>query len=570
MKLHVTKITSKQRMYLLFGLLFSIVFIFYSRIYPYSIWRMEGDNLLVFTPDFLESVLTSPAGVAEFVGLWLSQWYDNVILGIIIQSLLLSSIGILCFFTLRKVGWSEGFMGFSALPVVAVIGSSFFSHSPVMVISQIVFWLSLFLYTMIYNENIRICLFAILMPLLFFLLPGGTFVLLYICIAIHEIIKDVGSLKSWSYILFPFVALWIPALWNSLYFEQLGSRYSMFTHSEVPSWLAVLVFLPSVMFIKLFYKKILSPSWALVELCLIMIGGCVIISLDKVSRNIEESYHLEYLADNKMWNRIIQRCDNENAKLYDLSLKYSVLALIEMDRLPQLLFSLPVTPMFEYTFPTPNSRMTYGYNARFYQSLHLTNESMHCIFQDACMADYGMNFRDLRKMIECSVISNNKPLAEKYLSILSISNKNTDDYIKCVNSKVEKLPQLPQLFISSTDKNTLMRVLSSQFSTPVINDCLLCNLLIHKDLKTFADILPYCITTTQRIRGCYEEAAILCMANNIPCNIVVSENAKRAYADFNRLMENGQVEEIENLFNGSYWKYYYSEVKIDETNNSLY
>ena len=180
------------------------------------------------------------------------------------------------------------------------------------------------------------------------------------------------------------------------------------------------------------------------------------------------------------------------------------------------------------------------------------------------MSDYGMNFRDLRNLAQCAKISGNEELARKYLSIYSRSNLNTTKLEEFVNASRGEAPRLPQLFSASTDVKTLMRVLSSQYSTTSINDCLLCNLLMKKDLATFAQVAPFCLTSSELVRGCYKEAALLCKVNNIPCSIEVTDEALRAYSDLQQMMQTGNSEAIDRKFAGSYLKYYFSDINVEK------
>ena len=565
MKLSIKSIKNSKNHYLLFLIMFVVIYIFYSQIFPYRLWRMEEDNFFVLTSDFTKSVLTSPAGVAEWIGLWLVQWYRNVIVGILIHSTLLVLLGIISFFTFKENKLCGGLLGVAALPVAATIGASFYGHSPVMIVSQIVFWAALLLFYKIKNSTLRIILFAFLLPILFFLLPGGVLLLLYIIIAISELKSKNRSLMSWSYAILTLIAVSLPLLWNLLFFEPLAIRYSMFTNATVPNWLTILLFLPAIFTLFSLSKvKQIPFYWSYIGSTLLLIITCTILDQNKVFKNAEESYHLEYLAENRMWNRIVKRGMGDEQSLYDLRMKYSVLSLIELNKLPELLFSLPITPMFEYSYQSPNSRMTYGFNSRFYKSLNLTNEAMRFFFQDACMSDYGMNFRVIRNLAQCAKISGNDVLARKYLSILSKSNQDTKELETFINDKREESPHLPQLFRSSTDINTIKRVISSNYSTTSINDCLLCYLLIQKDLKTFAQVASFCLTTPELVRGCYKEAALLCKINNIPCNLDISEEALRAYDDLMKMMNIGDSEGIERKFAGSYLRYFFSEIEVNK------
>ena len=565
MKLKIKAIEGNKNHYLLFLLMFVIIYIFFSQIYPYRLWKMEEDNLFILTSDFTKAVLTSPAGVAEWIGLWFAQWYGNVIVGILINTVLLSLLGVISHYTMKENRLEGGMLGFAALPVAATMWASFYAHSPVIIVSQIVLWSALLLYSKIGNSSLRFAIFAILIPIMLFLIPGGALIFLYISIAFVEMIRSPRSSKSLVYILLAILAAFAPVIWNYFYYEPIAVRYSMFTNAEVPTWLTIFVFLPCLISIfNLSKVKHIAFYWAYVIIALLLGTASAILYKDSVFKNSEESYHLEYLAENRMWNRILQRGMNSELSLYDLRMKYSVLSLIELNKLPELLFSLPVTPMLEYTYPSPNSRMTYGLNCRFYKSLNLTNEAMHNLFQDACMSDYGMNFRDLRNLAQCAKIGGNEELARKYLSIYSRSNLNTNELEEFVNAGRGEVPRLPQLFSASTDVKTLMRVLSSQYSTTSINDCLLCNLLMKKDLATFAQVAPFCLTSPELVRGCYKEAALLCKVNNIPCCIEVTYEALRAYSDLQQMMQTGNSEAIDRKFSGSYLKYYFCDINVEK------
>lgn len=565
MKLKIKAIEGNKNHYLLFLLMFVIIYIFFSQIYPYRLWKMEEDNLFILTSDFTKAVLTSPAGVAEWIGLWLAQWYGNVIVGILINTVLLSLLGVISYYTMKENKLGGGMLGFAALPVVATMWASFYAHSPVIIVSQIALWGALLLYSKIGNYSLRLAIFAVLIPIMLFLIPGGALIFLYISIALVEMIRSPRSSKSLVYILLAILAAFAPVIWNYFYYEPIAVRYSMFTNAEIPTWLTIFVFLPCLISIfNLSKVKHIAFYWAYVIIALLLGTASAILYKDSVFKNSEESYHLEYLAENRMWNRILQRGMDSELSLYDLRMKYSVLSLIELNKLPELLFSLPVTPMLEYTYPSPNSRMTYGLNSRFYKSLNLTNEAMHNLFQDACMSDYGMNFRDLRNLAQCAKISGNEELARKYLSIYSRSNLNTTKLEEFVNASRGEAPRLPQLFSASTDVKTLMRVLSSQYSTTSINDCLLCNLLMKKDLATFAQVAPFCLTSPELVRGCYKEAALLCKVNNIPCRIEVTDEALRAYSDLQQMMQTGNSEAIDRKFAGSYLKYYFSDINVEK------
>src|SRR5574344_2014976 len=82
----------------LVGITALLVFVFYSQLFPFTLWRMSGDNLFVMTPDFLDAVLTGPAGVSEFIGLWLTQAYGEVIVGIVVHTLLLVFISLAAYY----------------------------------------------------------------------------------------------------------------------------------------------------------------------------------------------------------------------------------------------------------------------------------------------------------------------------------------------------------------------------------------------------------------------------------------------------------------------------------------
>jgi hypothetical protein len=594
MRMENTKVI-KYAEYLLTGLFFAGIFIFFAFLYNSHLHFEEQFQLFLLTDDFFLSKLGYPGGFSGYVGGFLTQFYYLSLAGPLIISGLL--------FILQQV-MKNIFLRINANPVLfplsfipSLMGGMILCNEfyPLSAITGFLLaMLSGMVYVRIKPDKQRFISGLILIPLTYWL-AGGSYISLLLLMLVYELIvylksrkKDTSSpytLKAWYFIAYLAIAAGIPFFVRQYIILQpvmmsLMSEFYYNILTTIPTAVLVLFALPPILMV-LVNSVIIGEKYLKTTLGVQIVAFLVICFLGfKTFANFdaERIMTYDYLVKNERWNDVLNYAEKKPPQNY-LSLAMLNLSLAETGQMGNRMFTYSqhgINGLFlpfnkEYVAPLMGNEIFYH--------LGLTNASQEYAFESMeTIPNMGKSARIIKRLAETNLINGQYGVSEKYLNLLEKTifyrkwAKETETFLY----NEEKIKHNPdwgekRRFMVRNDyffhvKNieaVLSRMVKEHADNKIAFEYLMAFYMINKDLKNFMNYIPNMEKMNYReIPVSYQEAVIYIIGlnNNYPVVFspaYISRETKakmKTYADIYTTYPDAR-ERLKKKFSGTYWYY---------------
>lgn len=571
--------------------------------YPETIKLMERHDFFVATKDYYRMIFSDFPGLTNLLTYWLLQFFGNPLTGGVLEALLLalltmlvavvplawrkridnmsdtqsgtdslkvgvvpyvliavvSSLGLfLCcahslfyeiqgvffFGSLCLVGLASRVRWRALLPlsmVVVAVSSLFILIFPLSVMLMAVLSMKLFSSLLVSGTEVRrsfVTYFNVLLPLVMIgIVVGGVFVL-----------SDVAGF-------IPFNKRW----WSGM--SDDSNVYCCLILFALP---VVLGFLPR-------FKK--AKLQMTVEGIILIIAASVLYVYernDEKAAEFENMLVCSALAEDGKWTELLDKIKGKGAITNKTDLHFALLAEARLGTLADNLFSYPINTPEDFCPRLEPSPLAVDFCRMFYRELGVWDEAYRQAFEYGMKVNkpLGFCFSSLRHMAEYCVKQGNKPLAEKYLYLLSRSSCHAD-FVAEQRRLLENAPTVidsvrTDNFVKAFPMNKEMaHLLDYDHNNLAVVNYLLCGLLLSKQLEAFKTVLSdYAhVFGKGRLPRAYAEAAA--MINYLSPGIWAGKitydpEYDRRFAEYVTLHNNKQDD---TAFQGTFW-YYYSYASI--------
>ena len=213
--------------YLLSGLFFSGIFIFFAFFYNSHLHFQEQVQLFLLTDDYFFSKLAFPGGLSGYIGGFLTQFYSLSLIGPLIITLLLLTVQLVTKQILLKINPGDLLFPLSFFPALwaaLILCDEFYP------LSSIIGYLLALSAALVYvsmKSRTRRYLAGMILLLLTYWFAGGSFLMLMFMMLVSELffylrerssslqttfLVKTSSVRGWYYVTYPLLAAVIPLL----------------------------------------------------------------------------------------------------------------------------------------------------------------------------------------------------------------------------------------------------------------------------------------------------------------------------------------------------------------------
>lgn len=551
-----------KRFYIFLAVFEVLSFLLLLLYYPNTLVNMEGNDLFLFTSDYIGGVLSEGQGVSGLIQYFMLQFFSTAWMGALIYSLVLTLSTLFLCLTLANLKKANLYW-LTFVPAMLIFAFSF----PIveMSLNYMFFALLLYLFTAIKSTVGRV-IYAVLLPIpAFCLITWFESALLFASFAIVELLF-YRKKASAAIMLLPFVAsFFIPRLWSGFVefipFSQrpLTGFSSFFTTQIMAAYVltAFVVIIPIELKIKKFVGLCVTP---------LLFAGFVAISLsDKDLRFDERSIKISFMADAKDWSGILAEIPYEEAVTSKVLTAYTLLAMNATGNMAENLFAYPINTPEMFLFRHNQKPFYTNFNRLFYDNIGIWDEAFHQAFEYGVTQAGNDCFKAMRFKTDYALNSNDLGVARYYLNLLARSCNNSE-FVKTRLSRLAQLeankkniklpPYRSDTFTGAYPMaSEMFRLFERNKSSKKLLDYVLCSLLLNKEVDKFGIILAnFNLYKGEKLPRAYSEA-MAALASRDPNARTIAEydpTFDNYYADFmNRVAQKQNIGE----YSTTYWAY---------------
>ncbi len=580
--------------YLLTGLFFAGILIFFAFFYNKHLHFEEQFQFFPLTGDFLFSKLSHPGGISGYLGGFLTQFYYLSFAGPLIITGLLLALQQVIKKILDIINPDPVLFPLSFLPSLfgaLILCNEFYPLSAIT--GFLLAMLGGLIYVSIRIDKYRFYAGLVLIPAIYWM-AGGSFISLLLLMLVYELLSNLKShkknsvsydLKVWYLLAYLLIGIIIPLLVRQFLILQpvMMSFMSEFYYNiltGIPFLVLALFILPPLLLVivyKISVKERLKKVALTFQLAAFLVL-CFFGIKSLANFEAEEIMTYDYLVRNGSWNKVLEFAEKKPPRNF-LSLSMLNLSLARTGQLGDRMFNyeqhgtnglfLPFNK--EYVAPLMGSEIFY--------SLGLTNASQEYVFESMeTIPSMGKSSRVLKRLAETNLINGQYKVAEKYMKLLQKTifyrkwAENAETYLYN-EEKINNDPEWGQKrkFMVRNDyffhvKNmeaSLNRMVKEHPDNKIAFEYLMAFYMINKDLRNFVNLVPALEKINyQTLPVSYQEAMLYIIGlnekdpfTNSPGYISQSTKLKmKAYADIYTAYPDAR-ERLKKNYSGTYWYY---------------
>lgn len=544
--------------------------------------------MFLFTTDYWSNLISRPGGLAEYIGTFFTQFYYFSWLGALIIAIMLVILQFQVSLIANKLKLNLHFLPLTFIPSILFWGllcdENFLLAG---LIAAILTLLSVQFYSNLKNPFVRICVFIVLLPVLYWLAGGIFWIFGAFCLILEWGYFKQFSKSQWgiiivSLLLFvalpPFVAkhfLQYPLsrLWWGLSYDRFPV---MSPYPLLVVWISLL-FVPFIFkFLPAGFKKVTKVIRLSIQIIFLGFFGYFFVHFSS-DWSKEEIMAYDYNVRTQNWKEVISMANHKDPNM-PLSVTCLNLALSKTGTMGDCMFRYfqngpeGLMPSFQRDFTSPFIA------GEVYYHLGFLNTSMQYAFEAMeAIPDFKKSSRAIKRMAEVNLLNGEYKVAAKYLHLLQhtlfYSNWATET-LQCLNNekRIDQNPEWASLrkyrltedfLFSEQEKDQMLGLLFIHNpSNRMAFEYLMAYTLLTKDLNHFVQYFPLGKDLGYKeIPSHYQEALIYIWATKSPnldqapwpISPAVKKNFAR-YASIYSTNPNSKTQ-LNKEFSQTYWYY---------------
>lgn len=409
---------------ILYLFFFLAIIVGMSVVYPYSIAQLEATDYFVFSDDYLAMKIAELPGVTALLSDFLMQFYRWQGVGMLIEATVLTLMALMLSDIPKRIGHQT----YHALGLFLPMALLFIS------LSQLEFHLqSLFMVLAIWSffrlskplyQYIYLLLFELTALLV---MPWTMMILASVTMAVGWVLHSRNLRSVFAALAFIILTLiWsyyaVGLMSDTIGFVQLNKRYLYAPVEDLSVWIYLAFFVGALLLTCIPFK---INKWATYGIqCAILAIGCtvfVLIFTNKQLRLEEKSQRLAALAEKKDWKQIMKELPGKEAVSNKVYMCYAMLAEAALGTLPENLFKYPVVFSENLLYRDNSKDFCRNFNRQFYENIEIYDECFRQSYEYGIQSRNGLCFAAMRQMIKYAVLTDNYPVAEKYIEKIACS-----------------------------------------------------------------------------------------------------------------------------------------------------
>ena len=308
----------------------------------------------------------------------------------------------------------------------------------------------------------------------------------------------------------------------------------------------------------------LKNIWSASVIMVIILGISGYMVYDKlVKSGSEELAYMDYLVEEKNWDKILEEIQPQYAQQNGTIRKYALLALSQKGILTDKAFAYGLSSSNDFLFHKTDQAILRNFNMKFYSCLGMHNTTIHYAFQQATQFHLSMNFNAARSLADTYLELKDYTLAKKHIEILSHSSCHS----RWVEERMEKLESIkgctPE-YSEINQKHMWGKMIPDMYfmterypEDKRYREYLLCSLLADRKVGKFYEAFQKTYHEGEPVPFLYQEA-LLTIIGRQPEELRkydISPDIFMAFRDFEQLAFTGKRTNAKRKYAGTYWAY---------------
>ena len=490
-------------------LFISLVYWFVNPLFVYHFQQIGFFNDIYF----FKSMLTFPGGLFEYASIFLFQFAKYRFAGAVLYAILIYLILLLVkkLLASTKIKANILVMYLPVLVLSVLIGNYSFPVYYLLLAVVMIFLLIVYkAFSKLLKHYYEQFLPAIfIMPLAFYLLGGGVFLLFSVSLLFVEIFNS-HRIKPISLLLITLLAVVVPLISaHYVFFITVNNAFTYFgpSLSSFPFSLELLLFfaaVPLALFLQWIAIKIgkfvrIKPLYTYLQYTIVAIVFILLFVLN-FDHNQRFKTEIDYLAYNNKWEAIIEKVEANpsNERLVNF---HTNMALYYTGKMPEKLFHYPqqwgadglfLVRHFMNEILIPSTRL-------YYELGHI-NEAVHWANEAISQREHSPQI--IEQLIVAHIVDGNFDAAKHYLNLLSkfmFYKPKAAEYQKMIDEnslsqsmlEVQKMIPVENFVVSRMSPNSdLYYLLVDHPNNRMAYEYLMSYYLLNNDLDSFARYFP--------------------------------------------------------------------------------
>lgn len=540
--------------------------------FPNILMWLEGNDLFLFTREYIFGVLERQQGVAYLIANFAEQFFSKPWLASLIYTLFMLLAAELFFLSMRKMG-KDSLSWLAVLPAPATVLFRFPDLAPLLYLVS--FALALYVFVVLKNRIVR-CIYVLLLPFFAFtIMPWSIAAILFLGFSAIELFANKQKILSAIMLLAVLECFLVPSIWSdTISFIPFEIRPFRGIGEDV-TWKCLAVYTVMVIVMAVPYK-VNTNKW--IGYAVVVASSAlyyVLMTTNSLYVFIERLYKISYMADNKDWYGVLSEISYEDYSENKAFLCYALLAENALGTLPQNLMKYQINDPESFLFRHITKSFPANFNRQFYDNIGIYDEAFHQAFEYGVNARENECFRTLRHKTDYALASYDLGTAEKYINLLKRSSAHgawiASRSARLDSLKSKKRPKVPYrsdtLVGAYPIPSEVFRLYERDKDNRKLLDYVLCSLLLRKEVDKFGIILKnFNLYEGERLPGLYAEATAA---------LAVKDTAARSLGDYDHELEKQYLDFVQRAkkgedcsqYAGTYWAYLLFRELPKETEN---
>ncbi len=315
-------------------------------------------------------------------------------------------------------------------------------------------------------------------------------------------------------------------------------------------------------------RKDRAWRWVSISLAVISlyVSVSLIVTLNDLPEIDEEIAKLEYMAEHRQWNEILEEVSVRDAVGDSDKRKYALLALSETGQLAEYAFLYGLSGPDDFVYPDDTWDLChFNFNALFYKALDLHNCLIFQTYQSSSVA--GLGFDVLRQRADAYIGMKNYELAMKYVEILGNSSFHgswVEERLPVLREIRDAQPDYSHVepkFIFHSFLSDMSALVERHPDNEKYAHFLLCAILAEREGIIFYEFFRTVAKTFypdgKNIPERYQEALLVVssMKPDALDGFEIDDDVMASFRDFTSLVTSGKTALAKRRYAETYWAY---------------
>lgn len=320
-------------------------------------------------------------------------------------------------------------------------------------------------------------------------------------------------------------------------------------------------------------REKIAPHWWEIAAALVLIAGAAIfVSVRKNTKDNEAMAKVVINTGKHNWGEVLKVATPEKIAERPVMMPFALLAMNNQVKLTDGMFRYPIYGVESLDLASQSNAIGNIFQAYLFESLGVTNEAIHQMYQFSTNFAHGMTHLSLRNLIRYNIDGGHYMMATKYAEVLQHNLYYRGQAKKIVKKYGGKDDLKDSLEVCSAVAPAItqdaaydiLQIYKGGKNSPVVMDRLLALLLAERNMEDFTSMFYSFNWAGLPVPTHCQEA--LLMTGDIREGVKISPEISSKFNAFMKALSSMDFATAESLSKGTFWEFYYRKTEETATN----